>query len=54
MISDYSRDRLKEGVSQFWLKFIVRIRSEKMKKSNKGGKQLGRHEAGFSCWRGCW
>lgn len=41
MISDYSRDWLKEGVSQFWLKFIIRIRSEKMKKSNKGGQAAG-------------
>lgn len=29
---DYSRHRLKEGVSQFWLKFVIRIRSEKTKK----------------------
>lgn len=55
IIPDDSRHRLKEGVSQFWLKFIIRIRSEKMKKSNKEGQVwLGRHEAGFSCWKGCW
>lgn len=38
-----------------WLKFIIRIRSEKMKKSNEDEQVwLGRHEAGCSCWRGCW
>lgn len=55
IIPDYSRQQLKEGVSQFWLKFIIRIRSEKMKKPNKDEQVwLGRHKAGCSCWRGCW
>lgn len=54
-ILDYSRHQLKEGVSQFCLKFVIRIRSEKTKKLNKDGQVwLGRRETGFSCWRGCW
>lgn len=55
VIAGYSRYQLNEGVSQFWLKFFIRTRTGKMKKSNKDGQLwLGRHEAGFSCWRGCW
>lgn len=45
IIPDYSRHWLKEGVSRLWLKFIIKKRSEKMKKSNEGG-QVARQVRG--------
>jgi len=38
---DCDRHQLKEGVSQFWLKFMTKVRSERMKKSNKDGQMAG-------------